>query len=88
MGSHVLGLVILIISDSSTIRTQPYHNYYHSLIVDESIHNSPLPKVYRIICISNQNPSIRENSFLWIESSTMQRLTKILTVTTISRKES
>jgi hypothetical protein len=87
----VLGLVILIISTRRQLfALNPTHNYYHSLIVDESIHNSHLPKVYAgdHLYFPNQNPSIRENSFLWIESSTMQRTYKAFSplVTTISRE--
>jgi hypothetical protein len=85
----VLGLVILIISTRRQLfALNPSHNYYHSLIVDESIHNSPLPKVYAgdHLYFPNQNPSTNENSFLWIDSNAMQRTYKAFSpvVATIS----
>ena len=88
----LLGLGILIISTQRQLFSlNPSHNYYHSLIVDESIRNSMLPKVYAgdHLYFPNQNPQAKGNSFLWIDSDAMHRTYKAFShgVTTISREE-
>ena len=90
--SMLLGLGVLIISTQRQLFSlNPSHNYYHSLIVDESIRNSMLPKLYAgdHLYFPNQNPQAKGNSFLWIDSDAMHRTYKAFShgVTTISREK-
>lgn len=75
----LLGLGILILSTQRQLfALKPTHNYYHWLIVDESIRNSSLPKVYSgdHLYFPNQSFPGKENSFLWIDCDDMQRTYK------------
>ena len=88
----LLGLGVLFVSTKRQLfALNPSRDYYHWLIVDESIRNSLLPKVYAgdHLYFPNQNPQAKGNSFLWIDSDAMDRTYKAFShgVTTISTKE-
>jgi len=90
--SMLLGLGVLFVSTKRQLfALHPSRDYYHWLIVDESIRNSLLPKVYAgdHLYFPNQNPQAKGNSFLWIDSDAMHRTYKAFShgVTTISTKE-
>jgi hypothetical protein len=90
--SMLLGLGVLIVSTQRQLfALNPAHNYHHWLIVDESIRNSSLPKVYAgdHLYFPNQNISAKGKSFLWIDSDAMHRTYKAFShgVSTIGTKE-
>ena len=90
--SVLLGLGVLIVSTQRQLfALNPAHNYHHWLIVDESIRNSSLPKVYAgdHLYFPNQNAPAKGQSFLWIDSDAMHRTYKAFShgVTTIRREE-
>ena len=90
--SMLVGLGVLIVSTQRQLfALNPAHNYHHWLIVDESIRNSSLPKVYAgdHLYFPNQNAPGKGKSFLWIDSDAMQLTYKAfsLGVTTIGVKE-
>ena len=72
--SMLIGLGVLIVSTQRQLfALSPSRNYYHWIIVDESIRNSSLPKVYAgdHLYFPNQNPKVKENSFLWINDKAL-----------------
>ena len=90
--SVLLGLGVLIVSTQRQLfALNPAHNYHHWLIVDESIRNSMLPKVYAgdHLYFPNQNPQAKGNSFLWIDGDALHRTYKEFShhVTTINTEE-
>jgi hypothetical protein len=87
-----LGVGILIVSTQRQLfALHPSRDYYHWLIVDESIHNSSLPKVYAgdHLYFPNLNDSEKDSSFLWINGDALRRTYKAFShgVTTINTKE-
>ena len=88
----LLGFGMLILSTHRQLfALNPSRNYYHWLIVDESIRNSFLPKVYAgdHLYFPNLNNSEKDSSFLWINGDALSRTYKEFShgVSTIKTKE-
>jgi hypothetical protein len=77
-----VGVCILLGVGMLTLSTQrqlfalhPSRNYYHWLIIDESIRNSSLPKVYAgdHLYFPNKKDKGNEGAYLWINNTALRR---------------
>ena len=75
----LLGVGMLTLSTKRQLfALHPSRNYYHWLIVDESIRNSSLPKVYAGDHLYFQNKKDQENegAYLWINNTALRQTYK------------
>ena len=88
----LLGIGMLILSTQRQLfALNPSRNYYQWLMVDESIRNSSIPKVYAgdHLYFPNLNKSEKDSSFLWINGNILHRKYKEFShcVSTIKTQE-
>ena len=72
----LLGVGMLILSTQRQLfALHPSRNYYHWLIIDESIRNSSLPKVYAgdHLYFPNKKDQGNEAAYLWINNTVLRR---------------
>ena len=72
----LLGVGMLILTTQRQLfALHPSRNYYHWLIIDESIRNSSLPKVYAgdHLYFPNKKDKGNEGAYLWINNTVLRR---------------